>query len=66
MADTIELRPGESAPAAGPYEELNIFGSLTGRVHMAEKGEPLPQAPLGFAWRKARSGDGAEPFTLIG
>jgi hypothetical protein len=33
------------------YEELNIFGAFTGRVHVAQRGEPLPRTPLGFTWR---------------
>jgi hypothetical protein len=45
------LQPGDPAPATGAYEELNIFGSRTGRVHVTQEGEALPPAPRSFTWR---------------
>ena len=47
----VELSPGELAPTAGVYEELNVFGSGTGRVPDVRDGETLPAAPRGFSWR---------------
>jgi hypothetical protein len=47
-----EHRPGEPAPATGHYEEVNVFGTHTGRAHHAQQGEPLPGAPRGFCWRR--------------
>jgi hypothetical protein len=45
-----EHAPGEAAPAAGIYEQLNIFGRPTGiRVTLARQ-HPLPGAPLGHNW----------------
>ena len=46
-----EHRPGEPAPAAGIYHEVNVFGTRTGQTVRAERGERLPGAPLGFGWR---------------
>jgi hypothetical protein len=46
-----EHRPGEPAIRAGRYEELNVFGSPTGKVTHVVEGEALPAAPLGFTWR---------------
>jgi hypothetical protein len=53
MADEMdsERQSGACAPVAAHYEELNIFGARTGRVHVAQRGEPLPRTPLGFTWR---------------
>jgi hypothetical protein len=51
MADRNEHQPGAHAPITGHFEELNIFGSPTGRVEPAQEGERLPPAPLGFSWR---------------
>jgi hypothetical protein len=53
MARRPEHRPGEAAPAAGTYEQLNIFGSPTGiRVSVAH-GQALPPAPIGHFWAAA-------------
>lgn len=50
MAQRPEHAPGETAPAAGTYEQLNIFGRPTGiRVNVAH-GHPLPPAPRGHSW----------------
>jgi len=49
--DDQEYRPGAPAPSTGHYEELNVFGSPTGKVVRAEEGSKLPAAPRGFSWR---------------
>jgi hypothetical protein len=54
MAKADEHRPGDPAPETGHYEELNVFGSPTGRVHHATDGESLPPSPRGFTWRLVR------------
>ena len=46
-----EFQPGDRAPGSGEYEELNVFGSPTGRVAAVVKDEELPTAPRGFTWR---------------
>jgi hypothetical protein len=46
-----EHQPGEPAPLPGHYEELNIFGTPTGRIAMVGAGDNLPDAPRGFVWR---------------
>lgn len=45
-----EFHPGDPAPASGVFEELNIFGTPTGRTAQVEIGEPLPTAPVGVGW----------------
>ncbi len=45
------LLPGVSAPASGPYEELNVFGTPTGNTIFVLAGEMLPTGPRGFTWR---------------
>ena len=45
MIDREEHQPGTRAPITGRFEELNIFGSPTGKV------EHVPPAPHGFSWR---------------
>ena len=54
MPDDREHQPGDSAPETGPYEEPNVFGTLTGKVHHAQEGDQLPSAPRGFKWRRVR------------
>jgi hypothetical protein len=49
--DDGEHRPGAPAPRTGHYEELNVFGTPTGKVVHAEEGSKLPAAPRGFSWR---------------
>jgi hypothetical protein len=53
MGDSMDtlLQPGDDAPVTGTYEELNIFGARTGRLHVAQEGDPLPRLPRGFSWR---------------
>lgn len=46
-----EHKPGGPAPDVGEYEELNVFGTQTGRVAVVEKDEELPAAARGFSWR---------------
>lgn len=53
MASGPEHRPGDPAPAAGLYHEVNIFGTPTGKSVRVQRGEPLPPGPLGFGWRLA-------------
>jgi len=49
-----EHPPGARVPATGHYEELNVFGSPTGRIAHAAEGEELPASPRGFTWRRIR------------
>ncbi len=51
MPQPPEYFPGDPAPAAGTYEQVNIFGRPNGvRVDMSH-GDPFPQAPVGHTWR---------------
>jgi hypothetical protein len=52
MTERQEHQPGTRAPATGHYEELNIFGTPTGRVEHVREGEPLPGGLRGFTWRQ--------------
>ena len=52
MAERQEHQPGTHAPATGHYEELNVFGTRTGRVEHVREGERLPHGPRGFTWRE--------------
>src|SRR5579872_6730367 len=45
--------PGERAAETGRFEELNIFGTPTGKLTHADRGERLPVAPQGFTWRRS-------------
>jgi hypothetical protein len=38
MAEQQEHQPGAQAPETGHYEELNVFGSRTGRVEHVQEG----------------------------
>jgi hypothetical protein len=59
LAQRPEHGLGETAPVAGTYEQVNIFGRSTGiRVNVAH-GHPLPSAPLGYNWTLAED-DAAE------
>jgi hypothetical protein len=51
MAERQEHPPGAHAPVTGHYEELNVFGSPTGKVEHMKEGDLLPSAPRGFGWR---------------
>jgi len=46
-----EYQPGDRAPGAGEFEELNVFGTPTGRIVTVAKDDPLPGAPRAFTWR---------------
>jgi hypothetical protein len=46
-----EYSPGEFVRIAGPYEELNIFGTRTGRMVFVSEGDEFPSAPRGYRWR---------------
>jgi hypothetical protein len=50
--------PGEAAPAAGTYEERNIFGRLIGTRVSLLLGQSLPSAPLGHTWTLAEDAAG--------
>jgi hypothetical protein len=52
MAERQEHQPGTHAPATGHYEELNVFGTPTGRLAHVREGERLPGSPRGFSWRQ--------------
>ncbi|HTV27167.1 MAG TPA: hypothetical protein VMF32_05255, partial [Xanthobacteraceae bacterium] len=47
----IEHQSGDPAPNSGEYEELNVFGTPTGRIAVVAKDEKLPAAGRGFTWR---------------
>jgi hypothetical protein len=49
-----EHQPGTHAPVTGEYEELNVFGTPTGRIERVREGERLPHGPLGFVWRRLK------------
>jgi hypothetical protein len=53
LAQHPEHAPGEAAPVAGTYEQLNIFGRPTGIRVNVRHGHPLPSAPLGHNWTLA-------------
>lgn len=46
-----ERQPGAPAPESGLYEELNIFGTPTGRTAALDAGQTLPPSPRCFTWR---------------
>lgn len=46
-----EYQPGDRAPDAGEFEELNVFGTPTGRVATLAKDDPFPVTARGFTWR---------------
>jgi hypothetical protein len=52
MSHDQEHRPGDCTPVTGRYEELNVFGTRTGKTVHVEEGEPLPAAPCGYTWRR--------------
>jgi hypothetical protein len=53
IAQRPDHAPGDAAPAAGIYEQLNIFGRPTGIRINVEHGHPLPSAPLVHSWTLA-------------
>lgn len=50
-----EFQPGAIAPDSGLYEELNVFGTPTGRAVTVTQGETFPALPRGFSWRPLSS-----------
>ena len=60
--EPYEHRPGEPASRSGQYEELNVFGSRTGRMAHVEEGKELPGARAaslgGMLCRSAVKGGG--------
>jgi hypothetical protein len=63
-----DVRPGERAPLSGLYEELNVFGSRTGRTVFVLEEEHLPAAPREFSWRSlahfgVKMAEGSKPFS---
>ena len=42
------------APLTGHYEELNVFGTPTGKIIHGRAGERLPGQPRGFTWQLRR------------
>jgi hypothetical protein len=57
MSDDEEHQPGANAPVTAHYEELNVFGSVTGKTVHVREGERLPSAPRSFTWRRIRRED---------
>jgi len=55
-----EHRPGDPAPSSDAFEELNVFGTPTGRVAVVTKGEKLPDSARGFTWRSLGQCSSAE------
>ncbi len=52
-----EHHPGDPAPDAGTYEQINIFGQPNGiRVSM-DGGDLFPLAPIGHFWRSVVGGE---------
>ena len=51
MIDPEEHQPSTHAPITGRFQELNIFGSPTGKIEHVQEGERFPRAPRGFSWR---------------
>ena len=52
VAEHQDHQSGTRASVTGHYEELNVFGTLTGRVERVRQGEHLPLGPRGFTWRQ--------------
>jgi hypothetical protein len=58
MIQRLEHAAGELAPAAGTYEQLDIFGSPTGIRAQVTRGHPLPATPRGHHWALADDVEG--------
>ena len=50
MTRKLEYIPGDSAPFAGVYEQLNVIGRLVGVRSTLAKNQLFPAAPLGHTW----------------
>jgi hypothetical protein len=46
-----DCAPGQRAPKAGVYAEVNVLGTPTGLTTSVSEGMNLPAAPRGFVWR---------------
>jgi hypothetical protein len=57
---TDEHEPGAPAPHSGGYEELNVFGTPTGRIEAVARDDALPTAARGFTWRPLSGYSAAE------
>jgi hypothetical protein len=55
-----EYRAGDVVPHSGDYEELNVFGSWTGRVVQVTEGDRFPASARGFTWRPLSQRSAAE------
>ena len=55
MTNRKEHQPGTRAPITGRFEELNIFGSPTGKIEHVREGERLPPSPQGFSGGTSRA-----------
>jgi len=58
--NSTEYWPGDRVPWPGDYEELNVFGTWTGRVELMGEGDQFPDAPRGFCWRPLTARPAAE------
>ncbi|HTW71559.1 MAG TPA: hypothetical protein VME47_16850 [Acetobacteraceae bacterium] len=55
-----EYSSGDRVPNSGDYEELNVFGSWTGRIAQMTEGDRFPAGPRGFTWRPLSERSAAE------
>jgi hypothetical protein len=53
MAQRPDHSSGDAAPAAGTYEQRNIFGRLIGTRVTLARGQSMPSAPVGHTWTRA-------------
>jgi hypothetical protein len=53
MAQKLEHIPGDVAPIAGIYEQLNVMGQPTGVRAAVARNQQIPAAPLGYTWTLA-------------
>jgi hypothetical protein len=60
-----EHAPGEAAPVAGNYEQLNVVGQPTGVRANVGQGHPLPPAPRGHTWTLVDEATGTPVDWLI-
>jgi hypothetical protein len=61
MAQRPEHAPGDAAPVAGTYEQLNIFGRPIGIQVTLLRNHPFPEAPIGHSWVSAdKNEDGCQ------
>jgi len=49
-AQRLEHAPGDAAPAAGTYEQLNIFDRPISIQVTLLRNHPFPEAPIGHSW----------------